>query len=74
MRQLCNRRVAPIPWGHNVRILDLVKGVEQRLWYIEQAIQMLLQMLQEEPDRVRRDVNNGEFVNFFLNMYDPTIR
>ncbi len=51
-----------------------MKGVEQRLWYIEQAIQMLLQMLQEEPDRVRRDVNNGEFVNFFLNMYDPTIR
>jgi predicted nuclease of restriction endonuclease-like (RecB) superfamily len=30
--------VAQIPWGHNVRILDMVKDPEQRLWYIQQTI------------------------------------
>jgi hypothetical protein len=24
--------VAQIPWGHNVRLLDLVKQSEERLW------------------------------------------
>ena len=32
------------------------------------ALAMLLQMLQKEPDHVRRDVNDGEFVNLFLYM------
>ena len=36
---IVQQSAAQIPWGHNVRILDLVKGVEQRLWYIEQAIE-----------------------------------
>jgi predicted nuclease of restriction endonuclease-like (RecB) superfamily len=31
--------VAQLPWGHNVRLLDLLKSSEQRLWYAEQAIQ-----------------------------------
>jgi predicted nuclease of restriction endonuclease-like (RecB) superfamily len=31
--------VAQLPWGHNVRLLDLVKNAEERLWYAEQAIQ-----------------------------------
>jgi len=31
--------VAKLPWGHNVRLLDLVKNPKERLWYIEQAIQ-----------------------------------
>ena len=30
--------VAQIPWGHNVRIMDLVKTRVERLWYIEQTI------------------------------------
>jgi predicted nuclease of restriction endonuclease-like (RecB) superfamily len=30
--------VAQIPWGHNVRILDMVKDPEERLWYVQQAI------------------------------------
>jgi predicted nuclease of restriction endonuclease-like (RecB) superfamily len=30
--------VAKLPWGHNVRILDLVKSPEERLWYIQQTI------------------------------------
>ncbi|MES1024912.1 PDDEXK nuclease domain-containing protein [Gloeocapsa sp. BRSZ] len=31
--------VALIPWGHNVRILDLVKDSTERLWYMQQTIQ-----------------------------------
>jgi hypothetical protein len=27
--------VAQLPWGHNVRLLDLVKDREQRLWLPE---------------------------------------
>lgn len=27
--------VGQIPWGHNVRILDLVKDHTERLWYIQ---------------------------------------
>jgi predicted nuclease of restriction endonuclease-like (RecB) superfamily len=30
--------VGQIPWGHNVRLLDLVKDHEERLWYIRAAI------------------------------------
>ena len=30
--------VAKLPWGHNVRLLDLVKNPEERLWYAEQTI------------------------------------
>jgi predicted nuclease of restriction endonuclease-like (RecB) superfamily len=28
-----------LPWGHNVRLLDLLKSPDERLWYAEQAIQ-----------------------------------
>lgn len=31
--------VGQIPWGHNVRLLDLVKDREQRLWYARAAIE-----------------------------------
>lgn len=31
--------VAQIPWGHNVRILDLIKDLTERLWYIQQTIE-----------------------------------
>ena len=31
--------VAQIPWGHNVRILDMVKTPDERIWYVQQAIQ-----------------------------------
>jgi predicted nuclease of restriction endonuclease-like (RecB) superfamily len=30
--------VGQIPWGHNVRLLDLVKTPEERLWYAQQII------------------------------------
>ena len=29
--------VAQLPWGHNVRLLDLVESPEERLWYAEQT-------------------------------------
>lgn len=31
--------VGQIPWGHNVRLLDLVKDPSERAWYTQQAIQ-----------------------------------
>jgi len=34
--------VGQIPWGHNVRLLDLVKQPEERLWYAQQAGWLLL--------------------------------
>ena len=31
--------VGQIPWGHNVRLLDLVKNPEERLWYAKSVIE-----------------------------------
>src|ERR1019366_5273131 len=31
--------VAQMPWGHNVRILDLVKAPKDRIWYAKATIQ-----------------------------------
>lgn len=31
--------VAQIPWGHNIRILDIVKDTAEREWYIRQTIE-----------------------------------
>jgi predicted nuclease of restriction endonuclease-like (RecB) superfamily len=31
--------VGQIPWGHNLRILDLVKSPQERQWYIRRAIE-----------------------------------
>lgn len=36
---ILQQAVAKLPWGHNVRLLDLVKSRDERLWYVEQAIQ-----------------------------------
>lgn len=37
--QFVQQLVAQIPWGHNVRILDTVKDVKEREWYIQQTIE-----------------------------------
>jgi predicted nuclease of restriction endonuclease-like (RecB) superfamily len=29
---IVQQAVGQIPWGHNIRILDMVKGQELRLW------------------------------------------
>ena len=31
--------VGQIPWGHNVRLLDLLKDRDERLWYARAAIE-----------------------------------
>ena len=31
--------VARLPWGHNVRLLEAVKGPDERLWYARQAVE-----------------------------------
>jgi predicted nuclease of restriction endonuclease-like (RecB) superfamily len=31
--------VGQIPWGHNIRILDLVKNTRHREWYVRAAVQ-----------------------------------
>jgi predicted nuclease of restriction endonuclease-like (RecB) superfamily len=36
---ILQQAVAKLPWGHNIRILDLVKNEEERIWYVQQAIQ-----------------------------------
>ncbi|MBD2261030.1 PDDEXK nuclease domain-containing protein [Pseudanabaena sp. FACHB-2040] len=37
--QIGQQLVGQIPWGHNVRILELVKNPEERLRYIQQTIE-----------------------------------
>lgn len=37
-KQFVQQAVAQIPWGHNVRILDYVKGYDEREWYIRETI------------------------------------
>jgi predicted nuclease of restriction endonuclease-like (RecB) superfamily len=36
---IVQQAVAQIPWSHNVRILDLVKQPQERLWYVQQTIE-----------------------------------
>lgn len=31
--------VGRLPWGHNVRLMDLVKTTEERLWYAQAAVE-----------------------------------
>lgn len=35
---IVQQAVAQIPWGHNVRLLDLLKSPQERLWYAQQTI------------------------------------
>jgi predicted nuclease of restriction endonuclease-like (RecB) superfamily len=37
--QIVQQAVAQIPWGHNVRILDALKDVQERLWYVRKTIE-----------------------------------
>jgi predicted nuclease of restriction endonuclease-like (RecB) superfamily len=38
-QQFVQQVVAQLPWGHNVRILEMVKAPVQREWYIRQAVE-----------------------------------
>jgi predicted nuclease of restriction endonuclease-like (RecB) superfamily len=35
---IVQQAVAPLPWGHNVRLLEAVKGPDERLWYARPAV------------------------------------
>ncbi|HTJ93594.1 MAG TPA: DUF1016 N-terminal domain-containing protein, partial [Pararobbsia sp.] len=37
--EFVQRVVAQLPWGHNVSLLDTVKGAEERAWYARQTIE-----------------------------------
>jgi predicted nuclease of restriction endonuclease-like (RecB) superfamily len=37
-KTIVQQLVAQIPWGHNVRLLDYIKGPSERMWYIGQTI------------------------------------
>lgn len=37
-KQFVQQVVAQLPWGHNIRILEMVKSPKERKWYIRQAI------------------------------------
>ena len=37
--QFGQQLVDQIPWGHNIRILEMVKDSEARLWYVRQTIE-----------------------------------
>ncbi len=36
---IVQQAVARLPWGHNVRLLEAVKGPDERLWYARQAVE-----------------------------------
>jgi len=37
--EIVKQVVSQIPWGHNLRLIQTVKGPEERLWYIRQTIE-----------------------------------
>ena len=37
--QIGQQLVGQIPWGHNVRLLEMVKDPEERLWYVQKTIE-----------------------------------
>lgn len=39
VRQIENLPIFSIPWGHNVILLEKIKGIEERLWYTQKAIE-----------------------------------
>jgi predicted nuclease of restriction endonuclease-like (RecB) superfamily len=60
--------VAQIPWGHIVRLLDLVKSKEERLWYIEETIKngwsRKVLIHQIELKLYKRQIKNEKTHNF----------
>lgn len=37
--EFVQRVIAQLPWGHNVSLLDSIKGTEERAWYARQVIE-----------------------------------
>ncbi|MDP3112706.1 MAG: PDDEXK nuclease domain-containing protein [Thermodesulfovibrionales bacterium] len=71
-KQFVQQAVAQIPWGHNVRILDYVKGHDEREWYIRETIKngwsRNILVLQIKSDLYRRQ---GKAVSNFRKTLPP---
>jgi len=37
--EIVQQLVAQLPWGHNVKLIEALKGSEERLWYARQAVE-----------------------------------
>lgn len=66
--------VAQIPWGHNIILLDKVKDIEERKWYINQSIingwSRSLLMMQIESKLYQRQVIAKKVTNFPMTLPD----
>lgn len=65
--QLVQQVLSQIPWGHNVRLLDVLKDPEERLWYARQTIEkgwsrnvLLIQIEQGLHNQTSSAVTNFE--------------
>ena len=68
--------VAQIPWGHNVRILDLVKAPEDRIWYAKATIQhgWSRNVLVHQIESGRLDRQGKAVANFDRTLTSASIR
>ena len=66
--------VAQIPWGHNIILLDKVKNIEERKWYINQSIingwSRSLLTMQIESKLYERQVIAEKVTNFPMTLPD----
>ena len=66
--------VAQIPWGQNIILLDKVKDIEERKWYINQSIingwSRSLLMMQIESKLYQRQVIAKKVTNFPMTLPD----
>ena len=71
--EILQRLVAKVPWGHNVLLIEKVKDLPTRLWYIQQTIgqgwsrAVLMSMLQS-----RAHERQGRAVSNFLERLPPS--
>jgi predicted nuclease of restriction endonuclease-like (RecB) superfamily len=70
---ILQQAVAKLPWGHNVRLLDLVKSPAERLWYAEQTVMngwsRNILVMQIESDLYRRQAK--AITNFQATLPSP---
>lgn len=72
--EFVQQTVAQIPWGHNIILLDKVKDIEERKWYINQSIingwSRSLLMMQIESKLYQRQVIAKKVTNFPMTLPD----
>ncbi len=67
--QIVQQLVALIPWGHNVRILDAIKDITAKLWYVQKTLEngwsrniLTLQINNRLFERQGKAVNNFDVI------------